>query len=640
MVFGLLQALQYATVCHTETELDPKLNRILTSPLVVALAFAGGATLAQAEQSWNETDQSLDSMLHLEPSGLLFALDGADLGVFQIAVEEGDSDVVAYDLNEGKLSFATGMFGGSYDQPLFCFDFANETPPVGLTLTDANGHVIADRISLGSGLEYFLPTDELFKLPAPTVQCFYRGQSMGEFGLYGVAPVGDGPIDEVFASRFEFVPPPGSIEIVYDHEDFVGEGNINYDVSLVNTGTVDLDGVAFQEVFPRNSVLFDASLNNGFWQCASVEGAVCPDSDGDGPLRFDGLTLPAGSSLTFSVTRLVRNGSAPGQIDLYAGAVAGPGPDAAFDAVHRNLIVVGEGEALAATNASAEVGENANITVTALDGEGGQVPNIEVTVSDDDGLQVTPTSATTDASGEAHFTATTTVADDYQLLFSAEDLEPGVSQVSFSAAGPSEIHAQTLNNDAVADGQDQVVFEVDVVDGYQNPVTGALVEVIDAGGLADLDGAEAVTVNGTAEFAASSETADTYTVVFAVDSVGSAEVSASFVAGDVAGFEFVQQPEDGTVGQPLNPVVVRVVDANGNWVEDDDETLVEVYLRQDGVGGQDYLAAGTANGGQVGFEGLVVDEPGENWFLRVQDEAGTLSSEDSTFFNVDADKAG
>ncbi len=634
-------SLDFCRGYNTQLSVTPKrnwtqVNRTLAASLVTvtALAFAAETSLAQVDDAWVESDQTFNELHGFEPSGLIFTLDGAALGIFQVAVQENNGDVVSYGLGGGEISFAVSAFGGSYDEPLFCFDYADEAPSVGLTLTDANGHVIADRISVGGGIEYLLASDELSMVPAPTVQCFYRGHGVGDFGLFGVAPAGDELPDELFASRFEFVEPPGSLEIVYNDEAFVNEGVITYDVSVINTGTVDFDNVKFQEVFPRNNLMFDASLNTGFWQCASSAGAVCPDGDSDDPLRFEGLSLVAGSSLTFTVTRLVRDGSAPGQLDLFAGAVAAPGPNAAFDAVHRSLIVVGEGEALAASSEPAEVGQNTIITVTALDGEGGQVPNVEVTVSDDDGLDVTPSSETTGANGQAQFTASTTDAGDYQVVFSADGLDEGVAEVTFSAGSPDQAEADTLNNDAIADGEDQVIFQVEVVDEYDNPVTGALVEVLDAGGLAELVDADAFTVNGIAEFAATSETAGGYTVVFDVEGVGSVDTTANFVAGDPDGFEFVQQPQDGTAGQPLSPVVVQVVDANGNWVDDDDDTLVEVYLRQQGVGGQDFLTASMAIGGQVGFEGLVVEEPGENYFLRIQDADGVLSSEDSESFNV------
>jgi len=69
-------------------------------------------------------------------------------------------------------------------------------------------------------------------------------------------------------------------------------------------------------------------------------------------------------------------------------------------------------------------------------------------------------------------------------------------------------------------------------------------------------------------------------------------------------------------------------------VENDNDTVAEVQLRQQGVGFVEFLATGTVSGGQVGFEGLVVEEPAEDLFLRISDGAGNLSSKDSNLFDV------
>jgi len=143
--------------------------------------------------------------------------------------------------------------------------------------------------------------------------------------------------------------------------------------------------------------------------------------------------------------------------------------------------------------------------------------------------------------------------------------------------------------------------------------------------------------DGLATFSASSTVADEFTVTFGVDGLDATDaVTVNFLAGSPAAFTFLQQPTDTVEGEVISPaVVIQVVDDYGNWVENDNDTLAEVYLRQQGVGGQDFLTAATVNGGQVGFEGLVVNEPGENLFLRIQDADGALSSKDSDLFDVE-----
>lgn len=88
------------------------------------------------------------------------------------------------------------------------------------------------------------------------------------------------------------------------------------------------------------------------------------------------------------------------------------------------------------------------------------------------------------------------------------------------------------------------------------------------------------------------------------------------VTGDPQGIVFFQQPSNVTAGNVMAPpVVIRVLDEQGNWVVADNSTTVQLRLFQDDQEINANLANATASNGEISFNNLVLNDPGSDYSL-------------------------
>lgn len=285
----------------------------------------------------------------------MFSILAGDPGIFPVITDPSATDSVSYNLDSGEISFSVGVLStGVYTDPVFCFDAANGgSSAVKLRIYDANGHVVAENFGLSSSLQYLLGFNEITVAPPSTAQCFYRkGGAQGTFGLFGnvfdpgpqLDPILDGPI---FGDEFASFP-----ELSIEYENIASSVNLNsqlqYNLVIRNTGNVPANNLSFQEVFPANGNVYDAILTDGNWSC--VQDTWCPNgtsASGTGPLRITGLTLPAGATMTYQVTRQVQGNALLAEtIDLHAGVISGIGGLARFDVAEKTIAVLGDPVAL------------------------------------------------------------------------------------------------------------------------------------------------------------------------------------------------------------------------------------------------------------------------------------------------------
>lgn len=572
--------------------------------------------------SFASTAEEISNSPSMVPSNLVFSIDRGDLGIFPLGLDLASNSALSYDLATGttEVRFANPS-GSRYDDPLFCFDFLGNGT-VSLRARDANGHLVIGDTPLGLDLSYILNNDEINYRPPSGVQCFFRGTNSGEFGLFGIPPQGDpdAPEGRIFADRFE-TNDRISIEFV-NLAGFRNPGDaVSYQIVVSNAGTSSLSNVAFQELTQVDSNYFDATLTTADWACSAAGGAVCPTASEDpNTLRFSGINLPVDSSLTFQVSRNVRlNSATSSTIDLYAGAVAGGSNLAPYDTDSAEIVIIGTADSTFASPVETIAGVSGAIEVTVLDANLNPVPFVDVTVVEFDGLQITPASAqTSDETGYALFQASTNVAGEYFPQFLANGAGTAIANVVVNAAAPDLVQAEATIDQAVANGADAVIVTVQVADEFGNPVGATEVLVADAApGTVDITSPEPWTdANGQVQFTATSTVAGAYAASFAAGAAVSSDVPFSFIAGEPAMIAFEQDPSNVAAGATMEPpVLVRVYDANHNWVMSDNSTNVQLRLFQDGVEVNPNLANSTTASGEASFDNLVFAAPGSDFTL-------------------------
>jgi hypothetical protein len=635
MVFGQLERIQSAPQpFHNQQSGSAKVIRIPLVKVLLVLALVGTGISVLADDEFARA---------LEPSNLLLAVSGSDTGIFPMSLDAGSTSVVTYDLAEGRVKYTVGSaLTPTYVDPVFCFNL-DEASDGGLKVDakDVNGHTIVDGMALNSSLVYDLDLETISMQASTAAQCFFKGEA-GDFGLFGVAPSNGQTVeddgDRMFVDKFE-----ANVQLKVEFNDVPqwasSLSTVSYSITVTNTGDADIDRFGFQEVFPANSAIFDAWFADSGYSCSdSANGSHCADAaTGDGAsIRGESLKLPKGESLTFVVTRFIPSSVIlGGEIHLYAAAGGRNGTIPVFDTAEAVITIVGVGETLSATTSGAVANgeDEAEIVITALDADQNPVPGVEITLLEDDGLAILPTQVTTDEStGEAHFYATTTVADEYWVTFDAEGMDPVDTTISFSAGAPAMVFAETTVNNAVADGSDTVEFTISVEDAFENPVPTQLVAVSDDGGLSSITDADAFTdSNGQAVIQASSTTATDYTVEFVADGLTDT-ASATFIAGSPAQLAFVVEPSDTIAGDVIDPaVVLQVLDASGNLVTHDNSTEVSLILRKDGSTVA-FLDEQVVANGEVEFAGLVMEYGlGENYRIRATSDPATTTVNSETF---------
>lgn len=310
--------------------------------VLLLLAVLPGVLQAQSERT-------------IADSGLFFSVLGDRDGFFSVASVDGSTDVFRYELAAETISFSLSdqdQQAGIFDNPLFCFYFGTPNgPSVKIQADNSSGHLVLEERGLSSALEYQLSGGWIGFTPSDSTQCFYIDANAtaeeAEFGLFGMAPAVPeeelNPDDRVFADRFQ-IDLDRSVAVYFDAvpSSATAGDELSYALVIENVGDVELDQLAFQEVFPGNGNYFPAALGPGTWTCT---GTACPQPGGQGQIRLENLSLPAGASVRYEISRPLDAQAAGGStLALYAGAVDGPGSDAPFDVDRVEIPVVGAAE--------------------------------------------------------------------------------------------------------------------------------------------------------------------------------------------------------------------------------------------------------------------------------------------------------
>ncbi|ANB16197.1 PKD domain protein [Dokdonella koreensis DS-123] len=83
-------------------------------------------------------------------------------------------------------------------------------------------------------------------------------------------------------------------------------GSVVYTVTVANVGSVDAANVTVSDPLP-------AGISSYVWTCAAAGGAVCPNASGSGALAETIATLPAGSTVVYTIHATI-GGNPPGSI--------------------------------------------------------------------------------------------------------------------------------------------------------------------------------------------------------------------------------------------------------------------------------------------------------------------------------------
>ncbi|MGY6588805.1 MAG: Ig-like domain-containing protein [Wenzhouxiangella sp.] len=595
--------------------------QIFRSLSVLALLAAGSTAFG---------DEQLDQ--DFQPSDFTVAIEGTDLGLFPaLAVDNGER-VLRYDTQTGRIALAVGQNqSGRFFSPLTCFQFG-PTGAASLDLTDINGIAVSQGLGFSPRIRYQPDANNpLISIqPGAGSRCFYRGDISGEFGLFGLPAGTDDEVEgQIFQDRFEA---DERLQVRFENlPGFVNPGDtINYQVIVTNTGSVALSNFSLQELVPLNSDQFDASFTGAILSCSGPS-TLCPPTSGLSNIRFDNLMLGIGQSLTFNIIRLVEGDSESGSLlDLYAAAAT----ENSWSVAEEQVVVIGEGDSLAAVSDGGIAGVEFEIEVTALDVNNNPVPFVEITVDNTDGLDFASLSEVTSlATGSAIFLASSETAASYQPVFSASGLGTVDVNIEVTAAAPAAVTASAPVPQGTADGTVPAIVALTVVDAFLNPVPAVEVSVVNDGGLDEVSSADPFTdSNGVATFQAFSTATGTFTVELGVAGVDSDSVQVNFVPGTAFEMDFFTQPGDVESGEPFS-IALEILDAAGNRVTNDSSTEVQLLLRQAGstVGS---LGFATANQGLVTFSNLTVTTVGSNYVLRAVDIDGNLDPIDSVPFSV------
>lgn len=619
---------------RTVIKLKPKFFAFF---VVVLVAMAASApTLAQLNSERVQSDLSLviDS--------------GSEVSVMPVIAETSTSTLMTYNLSGSEVQLSAGVVAPDYSDPLFCFDLGSPSATVSLQATDPNGHAIIDDFYLSSSLKYFLgsPSLVLDASPADSQQCFFLSDQ-DVFGLFGQASEASSePPGTIMRSRFEAELSVG-LEFV-DVPEYVTLGEpVSYKLVVTNTGDADLNQVALQELFPENRGVYAAALHSTSWTCTPTGDAVCPVLTGSAPLRFNdfnsgGVDITVGDSLTFAIQRTVDNTSLTGQsIQLHAGVVADPAATGTPFAVDQALMtVIGESAGLnvSATGAVADGNDSSTITVTVLDANQNPVPGETVTfdgVSPAESLNVTPASGVSDENGQVVFdSGPTTNAGDYTVDFSAGTLT-GSGTVTFDHGPAANWYVYPVKTEAVADGSDAVILDVEVEDANGNPVDSVAVDVTNNGGLGSISNQEFTDVDGMATFTATSTSTGVFEIEFSTD-LGTKQQTLEFIAGEPDDLEFTQQPSNvvGDSETTMSPApALRVIDVNSNLVAHDSTTQVTLNLLDSNgiqVSGYAGFEQGQVTNGEISFPEITFPSSLQGTGYKIE----AIGSNNGEFFGV------
>ena len=223
-------------------------------------------------------------------------------------------------------------------QPMLCADFA--TPPggavnpVSLTYVDTNLDAFGPLYGGITSFDYFTngAAAGLFKVSAGgDLACCVMSPAANASCFQGVN--GGAVAEAVFASGFEGVSAlqpegstPANLSVTVSGPTSATPGaNFDYTIVVTNIGGTSVSGVQVRDWYPKLAGGFPAPLATGSWSCAASGGASCGTAAGTGNIALTAVSLPAGASISFSVSRQLNAGSTLGaQFSVSAAAFAPP----------------------------------------------------------------------------------------------------------------------------------------------------------------------------------------------------------------------------------------------------------------------------------------------------------------------------
>ena len=284
------------------------------------------------------------------------------------------------------------------------------------------------------------------------------------------------------------------------------------------------------------------TLLDGFLNPVAGKNVSLTPAGGSSSVTTVNATTNASGQAVFSVTDTVAESVTYTATDTTDSVTVTTAPSVSFTA---GSVSAGTSMAVASpTSVPADGSTKSTITVTLLDGFLNPVAGKTVSLTPAGGSSsVTTVNATTNASGQAVFSVTDTVAE--SVTYTATDTTDSVTvstapSVSFAAgsvsAGTSMAVASPTS--VPADGSTKSTITVTLLDGFLNPVAGKTVSLTPAGGSSSVTTVNATTnASGQAVFSVTDTVAEsvTYTATDTTDSVTvSTAPSVSFTAGSVS----------------------------------------------------------------------------------------------------------
>ena len=267
-----------------------------------------------------------------------------------------------------------------------------------------------------------------------------------------------------------------------------------------------------------------------------------------GVARFDALTIErAGAGYVLLATCPGVEGAASAPFAVAPGA---PSLEATTVAVSPPSIIAGV--------------EPATVKVTVLDAFGNPVPGVEVTLGvDAAGDALIQPAAPTGPDGVATGTLASTRAGPRVVSASLGGVPVARPATVAVVAGAPAVEAATFAGPAadVVAGTGVAAFSLRLVDAWGNPVTGFPVSFSATNGVLSADAATGVDGFASATLQSRHAAHETVTATFAG---ASRSATVRFVAGRPSALVLDAQPEIGTVGTTLAPVVVSARDDFGN----------------------------------------------------------------------------
>lgn len=288
--------------------------------VLVALGLIGAASMPV--QAANEAVKAGGTGLAINNSGRIDLVTSTPVGYLNRSVANGRRAV--------SLRVA---------QPVLCADFAAAPAPgvnpVALQIIDPNGDSSGQLFGGISNYAYFTngATPSLFKVTSDTqLACCTMLPAANASCVQGSN--GGSVIDVLYVNGYESVASngaakgttPANVAVALTGAASVApNANFNYTITVTNIGGTAVSGVRVRDWFPKQSGGFPAPLGNGTWACTAGAGASCGTANGSGNVNLDAVSLNAGASVSFAVSRTMSAAASNGtQFSVSAAAFLPP----------------------------------------------------------------------------------------------------------------------------------------------------------------------------------------------------------------------------------------------------------------------------------------------------------------------------